>query len=150
MKHCAKCNTNKPLEEFSKNKTRKDGKMSSCKDCMKEYKQVHYNQNSSKVYESVRLRRQKIKDLVWEYKSTHSCVDCSLIDPVVMEFDHLSDKESDVSKMVIRGLSWERIQKEIAKCEMVCANCHRRRTHSRGEWVRNRINSVDVTQLVEC
>jgi hypothetical protein len=47
----------------------------------------------------------------------------------VMDFDHLSDKQLNVSQMVT--YSDARFQAEIAKCEMVCANCHRLRTQTR-------------------
>src|SRR5690606_5591852 len=56
------------------------------------------------------------------------------IDPVVLDFDHLPgvDKKFEISRAVNASTrSWARIEKEIAKCEVVCANCHRRRTSAR-------------------
>jgi len=61
------------------------------------------------------------------------CTDCGLFvteDTAIMfDFDHLSDKQLNVSQMVT--YSDARFQAEIAKCEMVCANCHRLRTQTR-------------------
>lgn len=61
------------------------------------------------------------------------CADCGLIvtseNACVMDFDHLSDKHFNVSSMVT--YSDEKFQREIAKCQMVCACCHRLRTQSR-------------------
>jgi hypothetical protein len=47
-----------------------------------------------------------------------------------MDFDHVSgDKVDDVCRLMFDTGKWERILTEIAKCELVCANCHRIRTH---------------------
>lgn len=64
---------------------------------------------------------------------TKPCLDCGrTFDPVCMDFDHLSDnKDTEVSKMVGKGASIEKIQAEIDKCELVCACCHRLRTKRR-------------------
>ena len=69
-----------------------------------------------------------------EYLLEHPCVDCGETDHVVLEFDHLRDKAYNVSRLLL-GYSWSRILEEIKKCEVVCCNCHRRRTFSRqGAW----------------
>lgn len=63
------------------------------------------------------------------------CVDCGEKDPVVLEFDHLnpSTKFKDVSKLL--GKSLYKLEEEISKCEVVCANCHKRRTAKMfGSW----------------
>jgi hypothetical protein len=53
----------------------------------------------------------------------------------VLEFDHLRDKRANVSSLVQNG-ELRRIRGEIEKCDVVCANCHRRRTARRGNWYR--------------
>jgi len=61
------------------------------------------------------------------------CTDCGVRYPYyVMEFDHLDSetKEFNVSAGITRA-SYERLIAEIAKCEVVCANCHAERTHQR-------------------
>ena len=65
----------------------------------------------------------------------HPCVDCGEDDPVVLEFDHLRDKKFSISAG-IQGRRWQDVLDEIAKCEVVCANCHRRRTAKRGGFLR--------------
>lgn len=63
--------------------------------------------------------------------SSRPCVDCGESDVVVLDFDHVREKLMDVSRMVHTGWPWKRILEEIAKCEVRCENCHRRRTSER-------------------
>jgi hypothetical protein len=56
-------------------------------------------------------------------------------DPVVLEFDHLGDKSFSIGAKLVQ-FKWQRILDEIEKCEVVCANCHRRRTARRRGAVR--------------
>lgn len=50
-----------------------------------------------------------------------------------MDFDHLGEvyKRRDVAVLVNQGRTLRVIQEEIAKCELVCVNCHRSRTRAR-------------------
>lgn len=61
------------------------------------------------------------------------CADCgNTFHPVAMDFDHVrGEKYSEISTMLRQSASIERIQAEIDKCEVVCAVCHRIRTHLR-------------------
>jgi 5-methylcytosine-specific restriction endonuclease McrA len=68
--------------------------------------------------------------LLLEYLAEHPCTDCGEDDPVTLEFDHLEDKVFDISRG-LRERPWKAVQDEIDKCEVVCANCHRRRTARR-------------------
>ncbi len=59
------------------------------------------------------------------------CADCGLTyPPAVMEFDHTGDNKAR-NVMSMAGYTKERILAEIAKCEVVCGNCHNLRTHGR-------------------
>lgn len=70
---------------------------------------------------------------VCAYLSTHPCVDCGESDILVLEFDHTGDliKEANVSRLIGGSSSLQRLQEEVAKCEVRCANCHRRKTIER-------------------
>ena len=66
----------------------------------------------------------------YEFKLGNPCVECGEGDPVVLEFNHVDPKEKkyNISEMVNGGHSWKSIMSEIEKCEVLCANCHRRKT----------------------
>lgn len=84
-----------------------------------------------------RLARERNRDYVRAYLEAHPCVDCSEADLVVLEFDHRGDKVADVGRMIREGWALWRLVKEIAKCDVRCANCHRRKTAERhGGWWR--------------
>jgi sugar O-acyltransferase (sialic acid O-acetyltransferase NeuD family) len=69
------------------------------------------------------------REYILHFKATHPCVICGQTDPFVLDFDHLdpSKKEATVANMLGRTASLEKIKKEIAKCQILCANCHRRK-----------------------
>jgi hypothetical protein len=77
--------------------------------------------------------RQRNRAFVSTYLATHPCVDCGEADPVVLEFDHVrGEKRMDVGRMATSvGVGLVTLQAEIDKCEVRCANCHRRKTHQR-------------------
>jgi hypothetical protein len=62
--------------------------------------------------------------------------DCGEGDPVVLDFDHVrGEKLFSVSKG-LTDRSFDTLVAEMAKCEVVCANCHRRRTARRAGFAR--------------
>ncbi len=79
-----------------------------------------------------RSRRSTIEKYLKEYKESKGCVDCQEHYPYyVLEFDHLHSKSFGVADYKKYTINLELIKKEIEKCEVVCANCHRIRTHVR-------------------
>lgn len=69
------------------------------------------------------------------------CIGCGEVNPIVLEFDHKDgvEKIESVGRMVGNGYSWETIEKEIEKCEIRCANCHRIRTAEQQGWYKDLI-----------
>jgi hypothetical protein len=76
-------------------------------------------------------KKQHYKQRLVEIKQASGCVDCGENNHIVLDFDHLRDKKYNISRMIHDGFSWKAILKEIKKCEVVCANCHRIRTYVR-------------------
>ena len=72
---------------------------------------------------------------LWDYLATHPCVECGEADPVVLQFDHVRGTKLDsLSNMSRNQSSLARLDTEIAKCEVRCANCHARKTAVEQEW----------------
>lgn len=142
MKICSKCQQQRPDDEFAVNKKGKDGLRSQCKQCESAY-HAEYRQTHAEHYREYRRRpdikaRRKeesraITARIAAIKTERGCVDCGYNDHAeALDFDHLpgTEKLHTVSQMKVRR-RWETIVAEIAKCEVVCANCHRVRTAAR-------------------
>jgi len=76
-----------------------------------------------KVNRQARLRR---KEKVDDYKASKGCEDCGNADPRVLDLHHRdgSDKEGEIASMKVR-VGWKRLEEEMKKCDVLCANCHR-------------------------
>ena len=95
-----------------------------------DYQKKHYQNNKETYRIKNAARKQRNREYVANYLRSHPCVDCGESDIIVLEFDHIdpSTKNGMVSDAYKNGWSIKRINKEIAKCDVVCANCHKRRT----------------------
>lgn len=82
--------------------------------------------------EQAARQRRKLQNFVRRLRE-QPCTDCMGEYPwYVMEFDHCRGvKDTDIAKMVHKPVGMERLRREIAKCDLVCANCHRARTYAR-------------------
>jgi hypothetical protein len=111
------------------------------------YHRKWYQDNRTKRIKQIRVSNDRIKERnkqhVRSYLATHPCVDCGETDVIVLEFDHVRGKKRDsISRMLACGVSVATIDKEIAKCDVRCANCHRRKTHERRIASREGSNGV--------
>lgn len=138
MKVCGKCKQEKTLSEFNKNKGTKDGYHGDCRSCKKQYQADWYQRHKDEHRARTKTRNKRVvaelREFVKQVKDV-PCLDCGGRFPsFVMDFDHLPeyDKVGHVARLVNAGKSLQKIKDEIAKCEIVCANCHRIRT-----WVRS-------------
>lgn len=133
VKTCTRCGQTKPLCQFPPVRRSEPEKLQSwCRSCFAEAGARHYRNNidreRARLYRSNGRRRAESQRRVLEYLLAHPCVDCGEADVVVLQFDHLRDKRFDISAMISSGASWHRIEAEIAKCVVRCANCHHRKT----------------------
>lgn len=129
MKICSKCQTSKTREHFS---VTKRNKLSAyCKECNIKYQKAHYRANKTAYCKARRERRKNLRDWVNEKKKS-PCVDCKqTFPPVAMDFDHRENKREAIANLVRDGVSLETLKKELDKCDLVCAICHRIRTYNR-------------------
>lgn len=147
-KRCSICKKPKLTKLFSKNKRRRDGLQTHCKECNKKHSSKYYKKNRIYHRKRVILQKQALRQrnslFLWKYLSTHPCIDCGNTNPVVLEFDHVrGEKIAPVSKLARDAWSLDSLKEEIAKCDVRCANCHRLKTAKDFKWYGS------IAQLVE-
>ncbi len=134
MKHCSKCNKNLSIDDFYFRKTgsRIGEHYEKCKECMKIRGRSYYHNNHDRQLKLALIRKSKSyyeKRAVINSLKEMPCKDCGVIyPPYVMDFDHEDRKQKIDSVSHMLSHSLEVIMKEISKCDIVCANCHRVRT----------------------
>jgi len=141
MKQCNLCKQEKPIQEFAPRKNK--SLIPYCRECKKIYDREFYQKTIEKRRENKSVNSKNIRKrnatYIREYLEQNSCVDCGEKDPIVLEFDHRSDKKYDVSCMISGCHSIDLIREEISKCDVRCANCHRRKTAKQFNWHQNLI-----------
>jgi hypothetical protein len=147
MKKCSKCNLIKSESEFYQKKYRKAGALrADCKACFKnqmavfgqankeeisDYKRQYYCDNASLI----KLKRKVIRDEKAEIIGSIKrgpCCDCGkCFASCAMDFDHRdrTEKRNGISRILNTAYSVAVLKVELNKCDLVCANCHRDRTH---------------------
>tara|TARA_R100000664_G_scaffold27146_1_gene37657 strand:+ start:4560 stop:4910 length:351 start_codon:yes stop_codon:yes gene_type:complete len=98
----------------------------------KEASARHYKKNREKIIEKSskrnKTRRNWNRKFLARVKQLFHCVDCGEQESFLLDFDHVKgEKVCNVSDMVGRAYSIKAIKNEIRKCEVRCANCHRRK-----------------------
>ncbi len=140
LRRCGGCGVEKPLSDFNWRRRERGQRDNLCRPCRAAYKQEHYFANRQRYVDQARQRKQMLAErrmrYLLDYFAEHPCADCGEDDPMVLEFDHRGDKLFDVSH-ALPYRAWHAILDEIAKCEVVCVNCHRRRTARRGGFMRS-------------
>jgi len=128
---CSKCNELKPESEFHKRARGGRDRQYICKQCIRDYGKEYYQKNRDRYLANAArtrpIRVEAIRRFIYEYLCSHPCVDCGESDPVVLVFDHVSDKDYEIARMITDGFALERIRTEISKCKVRCSNCHIRR-----------------------
>lgn len=94
----------------------------------RKYQAKWYAANKDKQLESNKAIKQRYKQWWREFKSSLSCSRCGENHPATLDFHHSdpSEKEFDIHSAVSRGWGKQRILDEIERCEVLCANCHRK------------------------
>lgn len=116
------------FSEFYISNLRKDKRCTECKICSKIKMQKRYKSNKEYFRKYVIKSRKRNQLKVYEYLLQNPCISCGEKDPIVLEFDHLGAKKRDVSALVNSPSSLKAVFSEISKCQVLCANCHRRKT----------------------
>lgn len=143
MKTCNHCGKYKDEEEFNWRYKALGIRHPTCRECIHEINKVYFEGSAKErhlkqVRDRKREARQTARDFIYDYLQTHPCSECGENDVRVLEFHHISGKDMAISAMVSDGYSLERIQAEINKSVVLCANCHRKITVEERGWFRSK------------
>ena len=102
---------------------------------MRDYQRDWHQRNKERRVARVHERKRKLWEFYNQLKAEAKCVKCGETHLATLQFHHINpeQKEFILAEAVHRGFSKERIQKEIAKCEVLCANCHAKEHY---DWAR--------------
>jgi hypothetical protein len=132
MKTCPRCAKSLPESDFG---VRTNGKPQHwCRACHCQYQREYYEKHKAYYLQLQNERVKRNRRAIREAKRV-PCADCRRRYPsYVMDFDHRPGETKCFNLSIAAGqtrLSWEKMVAEMAKCDVVCANCHRKRTHRR-------------------
>lgn len=138
-RYCKRCDQTLPLFAFNRFK---DGHQWWCRECFRAYFRKRGDLHRQQAGANKEERKERAHRYVLEHLQRHPCVDCDERDPIVLKFVHVGTKGRNVASLVQAGARAHAIDAEIAKCEVVCRNCHRRRTLARLGCERGRQESL--------
>lgn len=128
IKICTKCKRELPLSMFRWKNKIENKKHSQCKDCEKERDRIHYRESKERresILENSKFQKNRNLELVNQYKEK-GCQKCGESRFYVLDFHHIdpNNKINDIAHM-IKSSSEFSLRKELEKCVLLCANCHR-------------------------
>jgi hypothetical protein len=132
---CTRCGLRKPIGAFPERSRGSGKRQSHCRACKAAYQREWYEQHRAQHKANVavhsKARIQQNRDIIQRAKAV-PCTDCGFsYPPYVMDFDHVRGTKLGTIASWYVSISGSVLRAEIAKCEVVCAKCHRRRTHRR-------------------
>lgn len=141
MKVCTKCKKEKSIYEFNFRLKKIGLRQYQCVECTRAFVGNHYKNNRDYYLAKAKTRNLKKKieaqRYIRDYLLKHSCVDCGESDMVVLEFDHRENKIKEVANLIRDRRPIVEIKEELEKCDVRCANCHRKKTAQEFGWYRN-------------
>lgn len=127
---CRTCKQDKPEDAFHFRNRLRGTRKKQCAECFNSWRKKWYLKNKeyyiNNSIEHKRQQRLENKRKVKEILSIKGCLRCPEVHPACLDFHHIGRKREGISKMVQRGDSWKKIRREIDKCIVLCANCHRK------------------------
>jgi hypothetical protein len=133
-RRCGRCQNELPLSAFNRNG---DGRQHWCRECFRVYFRERGDKHREQSRAAYKRRRQAGRQIVREHLEAHPCTDCGETEIFVLELDHIrGEKRGAVTHLVAGGARAETVRGELDLCEVVCVNCHRRRTALRAGYFR--------------
>jgi hypothetical protein len=137
LKRCVTCKEWLPPSAFNKRRLSEDGLQFRCRECFRQWHAENKERHNAQIQGRVDRLRSQHNEKLRAYLENSACSDCGEQNIRVLEFDHVrGQKLNDIAMLIRQAYPWEIIEAEFAKCEVVCANCHRRRTYLREGSVR--------------
>lgn len=127
-KLCTDCRETLPLDQFSKNKQKKDGLNYRCKTCQRTYFKNHYQNNKQYYIDKASEQTDKFLAIIEDVKQDKlkgGCSVCGIYHPAILDFHHTDPTKKDFTIAKSRTKSKEKFLKELDKCIVLCSNCHR-------------------------
>jgi hypothetical protein len=92
----------------------------------KERSRKHYEANREKIIEKTQIKKKKLREEWNIFKNTLKCTKCGFSHPAALDFHHVdpSKKEANIHRLLSNG-QHKKLEKELKKCIVLCANCHR-------------------------
>lgn len=117
------------------------------RDTQREYQKAHYRRKKGYYKDKSKDRVRRIRSEIINYKVLRGCSTCNETHPSCLEFHHRdpNEKEFEVNQALKKGWNFERMLPELEKCDVLCANCHRKIHWSWDE----KTNEVNLTRLGE-
>lgn len=147
MKICSKCNISKTENDFFFRDKKNGHRHTQCKECYKSqrsnYHAEHYRKYRSVYIERAKIRREKLRKefrfTILQHLQGKSCVSCNENDIRVLEFDHIEapKKSFTISQAVKLGRSVDELKSELKKCQILCSNCHKKKTAHQYNWYKS-------------
>ena len=130
-KKCCTCEVDKPTSEFRRDKTRKDGLRSNCKECAKTHSHNYYHSKwRDKALDQGRIRRKQNRNILAAIKQESTCIICGEDEPCCLDFHHLDPSKKDFTISEYAGAALHKLLNEADKCVVLCKNCHQKVHHN--------------------
>lgn len=142
MKKCSKCKLEKAENQFNFKNKKLMILQRSCQTCTRQQVKNHYLKNRDYYLSKAKIRNIKLRlsnqKFIYDYLLKNPCIDCGEKDPIVLDFDHQKDKQFEISSLIKWNHSLSKLKEEISKCQVRCANCHRRKTAKDYNWYKHK------------
>ncbi len=131
-KKCSSCSVVKDLKEFGLKWKDREYRQSFCKGCAARRSVAYYKQHRKKILDKSLKVQEEDRAWLRELKDNKPCMDCKVVHRhFALDYDHRDpSKKLAAVGNVLNSHGRATALKEIAKCDLVCANCHRYRTYA--------------------
>lgn len=140
---CTQCGESKGCEAFLPSDWRRAVRKSWCRECRgKKVMHGYY----AKHRPTVLARQQSLRDRVSALKAALGCKECGESHPACLDFHHRDplQKRIAIGTMVCRSATMDKVLAEIQKCDVLCANCHRKHHHGQRRPRRSKVTEASV------